>query len=188
MKQATITMGPTMCNPEAINDINVLRRELDRANVTMLSQSSELHEVKRYAHSQSRLLKILVELHEAGHDDGVRTVLTSFAKELAQAKGLMQLMDLALATQGIPAPQHQRTNSDPDSALAALDSDRLNHLAHKDHCVIGFVNDVDASAGTIEKVEFIFENLTGAAPTEAIRAGLDLSMLVDRKQKNGSLH
>lgn len=61
------------------------------------------------------------------------------------------------------------------------DTARLNHLIEWDHAVTGYVNgDETAAEGTLEKIEFIFENCTGNSGPDAVRAAIDQSMQVMR--------
>jgi hypothetical protein len=181
MKPVTISMGPTMCNPDAISDIKVLRKVLERANVTMINQSSALHTLNDLAHTQSMCLVELIAAHDANNYDEVRRHLAVLSRLHGQAK--------AEKTSAAPATkQHQQNNREPADVLAARDTARLNHLIEMDHEFIGYVNEVDTSAGTVHKVAFIYENLTGAVPTEAVRGALDRSMLLQQQRKNGSLH
>ena len=59
------------------------------------------------------------------------------------------------------------------------DTVRLNHLIEWDRSIIGGLNwDETEIDGTLEKIEFIFENCSGDDGAEAVRAAIDQSMKV----------
>ena len=66
MSGPTITMGPTMANPEAMNTVAELRQELHRANEQLLRFSERLHGVSTTAQQLGEVLVELLMMHMRG--------------------------------------------------------------------------------------------------------------------------
>ena len=182
MNKLKAVVMPTMINPEAIVDLTELRKALHAANATIMRQSSYLAQAFDGLNNQHEAITVLVNAHEAGDIDSVTMELSRIANRYRNA--------IAEVDRVKQTGRWERSApvKEPASAMLQLDTDRLNHLAQKDHCILGFVNGVDASAGTIEEMKMIFENLDGSPPEQALRAALDLSMLVDRRANFGNMH
>ena len=70
MSGPTITMCPTMANPEAFDNVEELRRELHRANDSVLQLTEQLHETRYVLQGVSESLARVVFAHmQAKHDD-----------------------------------------------------------------------------------------------------------------------
>ena len=75
MSGPTITMCPTMANPEAFDNVEELRQELHRANDSVLQLTDQLHETRYVLQGVSESLARVVFAHmQAKHDD-VRSLL-----------------------------------------------------------------------------------------------------------------
>lgn len=75
MSKPTITMCPTMANPEAFSTVPELREELHRANATILKMPDQLHEERYVLQSVSESLAHVVLGHMAGDQDAVKREL-----------------------------------------------------------------------------------------------------------------
>ena len=70
MSGPTITMCPTMANPEAFDNVEELRQELHRANDSVLQLTDQLHETRYVLQGVSASLARVVFAHmQAKHDD-----------------------------------------------------------------------------------------------------------------------
>lgn len=70
MSQPTVTMCPTLANPEAFDNVEELRRELHRANDNVLQLTDQLHETRYVLQGVSEILARVVFAHmQAKHDD-----------------------------------------------------------------------------------------------------------------------
>ena len=70
MSGPTITMCPTMANPEAFDNVEELRQELHRANDSVLQLTDQLHETRYVLQGVSESLARVVFAHmQAKHDD-----------------------------------------------------------------------------------------------------------------------
>ena len=70
MSQPTVTMCPTLANPEAFDNVEELRRELHRANDNVLQLTDQLHETRYVLQGVSERLARVVFAHmQAKHDD-----------------------------------------------------------------------------------------------------------------------
>ena len=70
MSGPTITMCPTMANPEAFDNVEELRQELHRANDSVLQLTEQLHETRYVLQGVSESLARVVFAHmQAKHDD-----------------------------------------------------------------------------------------------------------------------
>ena len=93
MNGPTITMCPTMANPEAFDNIEELRQELHRANANLLQLTDQLHEERYVLQSVSEALSRVVFAHmQAKHDD-VKSLLDNLVAKHVKvvqkpAKGL----------------------------------------------------------------------------------------------------
>ena len=93
MNGPTITMCPTMANPEAFDNIEELRQELHRANANLLQLTDRLHEERYVLQSVSEALSRVVFAHmQAKHDD-VKSLLDNLVAKHVKvvqkpAKGL----------------------------------------------------------------------------------------------------
>ncbi|QOK96783.1 hypothetical protein HF909_10290 [Ralstonia pseudosolanacearum] len=75
MSGPTITMCPTMANPEAFNTIAELREELHRANATILKMADQLHSLNCIAQEVGERLGRMVLGHMRGDQDTVKREL-----------------------------------------------------------------------------------------------------------------
>lgn len=75
MSNPTITMCPTMANPEAFDNVEELRLELRRANDSVLQLTDQLHEERYVLQSVSESLARVVLGHMAGDQDAVKREL-----------------------------------------------------------------------------------------------------------------
>lgn len=75
MSKPTITMCPTMANPEAFSTVPELREELHRANATILKMADQLHEERYVLQSVSESLAHVVLGYMAGDQDAVKREL-----------------------------------------------------------------------------------------------------------------
>jgi hypothetical protein len=71
MNGPTITMAPTMANPEAFDSVPELREELHRANGQILKLSEQLHRLTCVTQDVSECLARLVVAHMEGRGDVV---------------------------------------------------------------------------------------------------------------------
>lgn len=85
MSGPTITMGPTMVNPEAMNTVAELRQELHRANEQLLRFSERLHAMNTVAHQMGDQLGYLVARHMQGKADEVTARLDQLAQYVRPA-------------------------------------------------------------------------------------------------------
>ena len=70
MSQPTVTMCPTLANPEAFDNVEELRRELHRANENVLQLTDQLHVTNYVVQRISESLASVVIAHmQAKHDD-----------------------------------------------------------------------------------------------------------------------
>ena len=75
MSRPTITMAPTMANPEAFSTVLELREELHRANATILKMADQLHSLSCITQDISERLSRMVLAHMAGKQDAVKREL-----------------------------------------------------------------------------------------------------------------
>ncbi len=75
MSGPTITMCPTMANPEAFSTVLELREELHRANATILKMADQLHSLSCITQDISERLSRMVLAHMAGKQDAVKREL-----------------------------------------------------------------------------------------------------------------
>ncbi len=75
MSGPTITMCPTMANPEAFTTVAELREELHRANATILKMADQLHSLSCITQDISERLSRMVLAHMAGKQDAVKREL-----------------------------------------------------------------------------------------------------------------
>lgn len=75
MSGPTITMCPTMANPEAFSTVPELREELHRANATILKMADQLHSLSCITQDISERLSRMVLAHMAGKQDAVKREL-----------------------------------------------------------------------------------------------------------------
>lgn len=75
MSNPTITMCPTMANPEAFSTVPELREELHRANASILKLSDQLHSLSCVTQDISERLSRMVLGHMAGDQDAVKREL-----------------------------------------------------------------------------------------------------------------
>lgn len=75
MSGPTITMCPTMANPEAFTTVPELREELHRANATILKMADQLHSLSCITQDISERLSRMVLAHMAGKQDAVKREL-----------------------------------------------------------------------------------------------------------------
>ena len=75
MSGPTITICPTMANPEAFSTIPELREELHRANASILKLADQLHALSCVTQDISERLSRMVLGHMAGDQDAVKREL-----------------------------------------------------------------------------------------------------------------
>ena len=75
MSNPTITMCPTMANPEAFSTVPELREELHRANDSILKLSDQLHSLSCVTQDISERLSRMVLGHMAGDQGAVKREL-----------------------------------------------------------------------------------------------------------------
>lgn len=75
MSRPTITMAPTMANPEAFHTVPELREELHRANATILKMADQMHSLSCITQDISERLSRMVLGHMAGDQDAVKREL-----------------------------------------------------------------------------------------------------------------
>lgn len=75
MSGPIITMGPTLANPDAIDNVAELRQELRRANDSLLQLTGQLHEERYVLQSVSEALASVVMAHMQGQHDVVKRAL-----------------------------------------------------------------------------------------------------------------
>ena len=75
MSGPTITMCPTLANPEAFSTVPELREELHRANDSILKLSDQLHSLSCVTQDISERLSRMVLGHMAGDQDAVKREL-----------------------------------------------------------------------------------------------------------------
>lgn len=75
MSGPTITMCPTMANPEAFSTVPELREELHRANATILKMADQLHSLSCITQDISERLSRMVLAHMAGKPEAVNREL-----------------------------------------------------------------------------------------------------------------
>ena len=74
MSGPTITMCPTMANPEAFSTVPELREELHRANDSILKLSDQLHSLTCVTQDSERLSRMVLG-HMAGDQNAVKREL-----------------------------------------------------------------------------------------------------------------
>lgn len=75
MSQPTVTMCPTLANPEAFDNVEELREELHRANASILKMADQLHTLSCVTQDISKRLARVVLGHMAGDQDAVKREL-----------------------------------------------------------------------------------------------------------------
>lgn len=75
MSGPTITRCPTLANPEAFDNVDDLRKELQRANENVLQLTDQLHEERYVVMRVSESLSRVVWAHMQGKHDDVKTLL-----------------------------------------------------------------------------------------------------------------
>ena len=75
MSQPTVTMCPTLANPEAFSTVPELREELHRANASILKMADQLHALSCVTQDISERLSRMVLGHMAGGQDAVKREL-----------------------------------------------------------------------------------------------------------------
>ena len=75
MSQPTVTMCPTLANPEAFDNVEELRRELHRANENVLQLTDQLHVANYVVQRISESLASVVIAHMAGDQGAVKREL-----------------------------------------------------------------------------------------------------------------
>lgn len=93
MSSPTIALCPTLANPEAIGNVEELRRELHRANANLLQLTDQLHEERHVLQSVSETLSRVVFTHMRAKHDDVRSLLDNIVAKHVKvvqkpAKGL----------------------------------------------------------------------------------------------------
>lgn len=79
MSNPTITMCPTMANPEAFHTVPELRQELHRANENLLKLTDQLHSLSCVTQDISEVLANILIAHMAGKADAVKELLDKIA-------------------------------------------------------------------------------------------------------------
>lgn len=85
MNTPVITMGPSMANPKAVDNVDELRVELDRVNRLLVDACSQLHSLTCAAHDMSQFLHRLVAAHKEGHAEKVIALLDMAGPQPTQA-------------------------------------------------------------------------------------------------------
>lgn len=80
MSRPTITMAPTMANPEAFTTVPELREELHRANENIFSLADRLHRMNGLANYLSDRLIKLIQAHLAGDLTTIQAELEELAE------------------------------------------------------------------------------------------------------------
>lgn len=80
MNGPTITMAPTMANPEAFDSVPELREELHRANGNIFELASRLHRMNGLANYLSDRLIKLVQAHLADDQATIQAELAELAE------------------------------------------------------------------------------------------------------------
>ncbi|MGQ0708735.1 MAG: hypothetical protein ACT4NV_03195 [Rhodoferax sp.] len=80
MNGYTVTICPTITNPEAIHSIPELRREFHRANENIIVLADQLDRVSDFAHQLRMQLTKLVQAHIAGDQPAIQAELTELAE------------------------------------------------------------------------------------------------------------
>ncbi|MEW6309902.1 MAG: hypothetical protein AB1532_03110 [Pseudomonadota bacterium] len=75
MSQPTVTICPTLANPEAFDNVEELRQELHRANDSLLQLTDQLHEERYVVRRVSESLANVVFAHMQGKHDDVKSLL-----------------------------------------------------------------------------------------------------------------
>lgn len=75
MSQPTVTMCPTLANPEAFSTVPELREELHRANASILKMADQLHALSCVTQDISERLSRMVLGHMAGDQGAVKREL-----------------------------------------------------------------------------------------------------------------
>jgi VIT1/CCC1 family predicted Fe2+/Mn2+ transporter len=71
----TITLCPTLANPEAFDNVDALCQELHRANENVLQLTDQLHETRYVLQGVGESLSRVVWAHMQGKHDDVRGLL-----------------------------------------------------------------------------------------------------------------
>lgn len=83
MSANAFTAMPTMCNPDRIDDIELLRDELRRANDNAFKLGARLHELTVIVHNQIALINSMVDAHDQDDYDAVRVQLQRLSEHRA---------------------------------------------------------------------------------------------------------
>ena len=91
MSQPTVTMCPTLANPEAFSTVPELREELHRANASILKMADQLHALFCVTQDISERLSRMVLGHMAGDQDAVKgeldEIVAKHVKVVQQPQG-----------------------------------------------------------------------------------------------------
>ncbi|ALS60696.1 hypothetical protein [Pandoraea norimbergensis] len=91
MSKPTVTMCPTLANPDVIDSVPELRAELHRANGNLLQLADETHELRHVLQGVSQSLARVVFLHMRGHHDAVAkeldVIVTNHVKVTPKQQG-----------------------------------------------------------------------------------------------------
>ena len=71
----TITVGPTLSNPNAFETVQELREELHRANATLLDSCERLHRLAMQHNNVLNWIELIATHHKSGNADEVRKLL-----------------------------------------------------------------------------------------------------------------
>ncbi len=72
---STITVGPTLSNPNAFETVQELRDELHRANVNLLDSCERLHSLAMQHNSVLNWIELIATHHKSGNADEVKKLL-----------------------------------------------------------------------------------------------------------------
>ena len=75
---ATVTVGPSLTNPQALHTVDELRAELDRANGLLIRLSEDLHHLRLMTQDMAREQAKIVLLHLRGDSDAVSAAVADF--------------------------------------------------------------------------------------------------------------
>lgn len=86
MDEPIITACPTLTNPDAIDSVDELRRELHAANEKILELTLELHEMKGVLDSMGRTLTSIAVPYMQGKPDELIAALDEFVAAYGRAR------------------------------------------------------------------------------------------------------
>ncbi len=92
MSGATVTVGPSLCNPEALGTVAELREALHRANEQALEMGERMHRnacvTERVTDELRRLLTLHIEHNAVGVHDLLTELCKKYVRPMPQPSGL----------------------------------------------------------------------------------------------------